>query len=622
MSKFLQAATSLVQDINASVKEIAPSLPFDYTSMIDDSQLPTFLNIGNLIGKGNNSYPALLPLKKIKGIAFQLNDSNREEVHLAIQHYLLQIIERSKEGNTSLTVIDTKKMGSNFRNLRRLGKNILAHFVADAEGIKANLDDHYSKSVSVITECLTNYENLATYNQKSGHVQPYRLLAIADFPDGFNNLDRLEALLQNADESGIFVFLTYDESLYEKLSKMGQDKFRQILSHLISLEEFGNPENDFYGKSKYNVLGEDEMLPPYVTPEILDALKTGAKLNAVKMYKDLSGLSLHEAKEFIDTISSGFVPTRTTAERWLFPNYIFQLNRKDISLDNINAQINRLAQTTIVEDDKADGLRIPIGKTSGQTHYLTFGFETDNYSAIIGGQAGKGKSNLLNNIIGRGMETYSSDELRFAIIDCSGVGFYEFEDAPNVELMCRSSDVEKCLIAVQYIEKEFARREVLFQEAGVADLKKYRVKTGLPLPRLICLIDEFHVLFTGKEKFSSYFDTILVDKVIRIGRKFGFHLVTCTQSLGGGVRRSILDNIPLRIALGMTTDQSNGFLGLKNDAAANLERGVAVYNPQNGNVSANKIVKVNYMSDSDIERTVSLAKQQNANSAPFQKIII
>ncbi len=569
MSVFLQAAENLLKELTNSVKTVRTSLPFDYTQMVDDTTLPTYLKIGNLIGEKDNNYPALLPMKGIKGIAFKLNDSNREEIHLAIQHYVLQIAQRSKENHITLTAIDTKRLGSNFRNLRRLNKSLLTHFIADEESVKAALDEHHSKSVSVITECLTHYDSLAAYNQKSGHIQPFRILAIADFPHGFANFDRLETLLQNATETGLFVFLTYDETLINSLSKSNQEKFRQVLSHLLCLEEFGNPENDFYCMSR--------------THELF----------------------------FKKTIDNN-----------LFDNYILQLDRKDLSLKNINNQITELTPSVSIENDQIDGLRIPIGKVGGQTHYFTLGYESDNFHAIIGGQSGKGKTVLLNNIIGRGIETYTSDELRFIIIDCGGTGFQEFDNSSSIQLMCRSSNIEICLKAVQFIEKELAYREALFNDNKVADLKQYIKKTNTPLPRLLCLIDEFHVLYTGKEKFSSYFDTILVDRVIRIGRKFGIHLITCTQSLGGGVRRSILDNIPLRIALGMTTDQSNGFLGMKNDAAANLERGVAVYNAQNGNPSANKIVKVNYISAEDIERIIVLSQQQNINSVPFEKVII
>ncbi|MFN0216985.1 MAG: FtsK/SpoIIIE domain-containing protein [Saprospiraceae bacterium] len=558
MSKFLNASNLLVKNLTASIKEVPTELPFDYTQMIDDTKMPTFLKVGNLIGVNGNNYPALLPLKRFKGLAFKLNDSNREEIHLAIQHYILQIVKQSAEGYVSITAIDTKKMGSNFRNLRRLGKNILSSFVADEENLKSTLDEHHNKSVSVITECLTHFENLADYNAKSGHVQPYRILAIADFPHGFNNLGKLETMLQNADEAGLFVFLTWDEAL---VTNSNLDKVNEILAHLGCFKEVGDPANDFYQMSSHH----------------------------------------------IPLFNKG---------------YTLKLDRKDIALSNITKQIENLTTLPAIETDQIDGIRIPIGKSGGQTHYFTLGYETDNFHAIVGGQSGKGKSVLLNNIVARGIETYTSDELRFAIIDCFGTGFQEFDNAPGIQLICRSSNVETLMNAVQFIEKELVNRETLLKGVGVADLKQYIKKTNKPLPRLICLIDEFHVLYTGREKLSSYFDTILVDRVIKMGRKLGIHLVVCTQSLGGGVRRSILDNIPLRIAFGMTTEQSNGFLGLRNDKAANLDKGVAVYNSQNGNLSANKIVKVNWISTEDIEKIIPLVQQQNVKSSKFEKITI
>lgn len=54
--------------------------------------------------------------------------------------------------------------------------------------------------------------------------------------------------------------------------------------------------------------------------------------------------------------------------------------------------------------DIRDGIKIPIGSTvnNKKPHYFTFGHDTDSYNAIIGGQPGKGKSNLLRTIINRG----------------------------------------------------------------------------------------------------------------------------------------------------------------------------------------------------------------------------
>lgn len=560
MSNPTITAINLVDKIKKSISNIPKQLDFDYLGQLDYSGLPSFLKLGNLINHNGLIYPCLLPTNRLKGLVFHINDTNREEIHLAIQNYSLQLLNKSKGDIIEMSVFDTKKMGSNFRLLRKLAKQKVPHFCASEDMQSTTLDYHYNKSVSIINECLTNYKSLAEYNDKSGHQQKYRIVIIADFPFGFReNIEKINSILTNADDAGIILLMSYDNSL---VSKLNEDKVQKIINQLINLKEFGDPARDYY-KVEYG----SQQIPIFNI------------------------------------------------------DYTLQLDRKEISEDNLIKEVQFTSTPLATDADQIDGLRIPIGKALGETQYLIFGYDTDNFHAIIGGQSGKGKTVLLNNIIARGVECYSTDELRYLIIDCGGTGFHEFDNSMHMQLMCRSSNVEICHEAVQKVEQELIYREELFQKEGVPDLKKYLAKTKKKLPRLICIIDEFHVLYTGKDKHSAYFDSILIERVIRIGRKFGVHLIVCTQSLGGGVRRSILDNIPLRIALGMTTDQSYGFLGLKNDSASNLERGKAIYNPQNGDPNFNKSIQVNYISEEDVDRIVQHSNNISAASEPFERII-
>lgn len=690
MSEFLNSSKLLLEKLHNTFKAVDAKLPFDYHKVEDNSKLPAFLKVGNLLGKGDSCYPALLPLNEVKGIAFQLNDTNREEVHLALQYYVLRILKDSPEGHVSVTVIDTKKMGSNFRQISRLKKDILTRVVADVDEVADVISKMSNKSISIIRECLTHHENLADYNERSGNIEPYRILLISDFPHGFNDLDKLENLIQTAQETGLHVFMTY--AVDKQLSSSKQEKFRQILSNLYCLYEYGNPADDYYRSNVFwaeedaflsNITGEIAQLyeemkhifrerkfeaceskysrdwQPFSSRSFNEISKILADFReqTFEIISKKICLSLDEQRKFdllvrfqgshleknqekdYDRILKSYdleSTSSTTIQWWVKRNlsnikganfftsfkevenknfwpigYFLQLDRKEISINNLEKFVSEL--TTAEEAPEQhywDGINIPIGKSGGKTFNFTLGFNSDNYHAIIGGQSGKGKSVLLNNIIARGIEIYDPSELRFVIIDCSGVGFYEFDDAPGIEMLCRSSDVEECLQTIQFLEAELKKRELYFKEEGASDLKSFVQKTKVPLHRIICIIDEFHILYTGKERYSSYFDSILIDKLVRVGRKFGMHLITCTQSLGGGVRRSFLDNIPLRIALGMTSDQSNGFLGPRNDAAANLERGLAVYNGQNGGLNANQVVKVNFLSSKDTKRIISLKKQQ------------
>jgi DNA segregation ATPase FtsK/SpoIIIE-like protein len=93
-------------------------------------------------------------------------------------------------------------------------------------------------------------------------------------------------------------------------------------------------------------------------------------------------------------------------------------------------------------------------------------------------------------------------------------------------------------------------------------------------------------------KTTDFVENLLVQKVLKGGRKYGIHLLAVTQSLNDGVGASILNNIRLRIALPMNETQSNNFLSHRNSAAKNLEKHHAVYNDQRGEVEGNQIFKI------------------------------
>lgn len=502
--------------------------------------LPEYLRIGDLT-KGDYIYPALFPTASIAGFAFELNDSNREEVNMAVEAMAFQLIRLMDARYRSITVIDPRKLGGNFKSLRRVEK-----VVVDEDEVKKAIQHQYNESIRIVRECLLHYSSIDEYNASTGEIQPYRILVIADFPYGHrDSLDKLNTLVNNAKEAGLFVLMTYDKTI--DLGSTGASRVAEILRQLVTLVPSGD-------RRTYRVKGTRED-------------------------------GFYNSEFLLDPEDPAVVAGRLREEA----DAMLESSSREVSFD-----ITR-------------GIRIPIGKVSGLTHYLTLGMETDNYHGIIGGQPGKGKTTLLNNIIAGGIRQYSKDELTFVLIDCAGVGFQEYAGHPQVLKLCSSSRVDDCIGAVEYLESILTEREKLFREARVMELRDYIKKTGQPLPRVLAVIDEFHVLFTGSNRTSSFVETVLVDRVIRIGRKFGVHLIVSTQSLGSGVRRSILDNIPLRIALGMTSDQSAGFLGYNNEGAVNLERGLALYNNENGAPGANKLVRVPFLSSEDIEKMIKKA---------------
>ena len=97
-----------------------------------------------------------------------------------------------------------------------------------------------------------------------------------------------------------------------------------------------------------------------------------------------------------------------------------------------------------------------------------------------------------------------------------------------------------------------ARRERLFRDAGVGDLREYRTLGRAPLSRLVVMIDEFATMAQDVPGFLA----ALVG-IAQRGRSLGVHLVLATQRPAGIVNDDIRANTNLRLAL-RVADRADG----------------------------------------------------------------
>jgi hypothetical protein len=243
-----------------------------------------------------------------------------------------------------------------------------------------------------------------------------------------------------------------------------------------------------------------------------------------------------------------------------------------------------------------DGLAAGIGLSDAR-HLQEIAFNDNTVHALVAGQTGTGKSNLLHAIVVGLALRYSPEELELYLVDLKeGVEFkcYTPSDAqvlPHARVIAITNEREFAVSCLEGLAHEIKRRGDLFREAQCPNLLSYRKATGLPLARIVVVIDEFHELFSQKDSLEVRAEELL-GYLAKEGRGFGIHLLLATQSLSGpgNLHRSILGQIAIRLALRTTDADSRTILAEDNAAAASLMRqGEAIYNSANGSVAANNL---------------------------------
>ncbi len=237
-------------------------------------------------------------------------------------------------------------------------------------------------------------------------------------------------------------------------------------------------------------------------------------------------------------------------------------------------------------DSSADGLSTMVGLTGHSPLVLHLSDLTPHW--LIGGRSGAGKTALLIDVLYGLCSRYSPAELTLYLLDFKeGVSFLEFTPTardvswiPQARAVGIESDRAYGLAVLRELDSEMTRRSVLYKNAGVSRFADLRQTA--PLPRILCVIDEFQVLLAGDDKTARQAVALLED-IARKGRSYGIHLILSSQTMRGieslyAKRDSIFGQFPVRIALPGGAD----VLDVRNASAAALRLGTAVVNTAGG----------------------------------------
>lgn len=229
-------------------------------------------------------------------------------------------------------------------------------------------------------------------------------------------------------------------------------------------------------------------------------------------------------------------------------------------------------------------------------------------NALVGGDVGTGKSNLLHALIYATTAKYPRQEVEMVLLDFkSGTEFQRYAPQnveadstadwlPNASIIGLESDRSFGLSVLGHLAQELDRRAEIFKSAGVSDYDSYRAK-GASLPRLVAVIDEFQTMF-DEDDDTAVNAVQSLSGIMRKGRAFGVHLILSTQTLSG-IRQlsvqgdAIFAQVPVRVALKLSRSESQVMLAQGNIAASRLQhRGEVIVNERSGEDEANNVTGV------------------------------
>ena len=196
---------------------------------------------------------------------------------------------------------------------------------------------------------------------------------------------------------------------------------------------------------------------------------------------------------------------------------------------------------------------------------------------LVGGTTGSGKSEFLRSLLLSLLIRHSPEHLQIALVDPKRVTFPEFEAIPWL-LKPIVKDTEGAISLMASLVEEMDRRYQRFEQSRCSDLARYNQQVKAPLPRIVCIFDEYADFMAEKESRTAIEQSI--KRLGAMARAAGIHLIIATQRPEAKVVTPLIrSNLPGRVALRTASDADSAIIlgGKQGDAVNLLGKGDLLY---------------------------------------------
>ena len=242
---------------------------------------------------------------------------------------------------------------------------------------------------------------------------------------------------------------------------------------------------------------------------------------------------------------------------------------------------------------------------------------------LIAGATGSGKSICITAIAACLAMNNPPEDLRMVMIDSKMVELLRFNGLPHLYGKVETN-VERILGVLRWVVVEMEHRYRLLEASHSRDLETYnrkmaRKKEGVPLPRIVVLIDELADLMMSAPDQTEH----NLVRLAQMARATGIHLIVATQRPSTDVVTGLIKaNFPARLAFAVASGVDSRVILDYTGAESLLGRGDMLFlNPEVGTPIRAQGVMI---TDMEIERLIShwqKTVEASTEAPPWEKLL-